>query len=129
MLTQEVLVEAPGRPGTLGRVFSALARAGVETLGVATQTYLEDGRRWRRVRLLFRDQTEGAAALKHEGLSVRVQDVVYLQAEASVARLDWALDRLAAAGIEVDTLYHGYAPGGPGLVLVVDNPAKAAELL
>lgn len=129
MLTQEVVVETPDRPGALGRVFSALARAGVETLGVAAETYHEGGRRWRRVRLLFRDQTGGAAALKHAGFSVRVQDVVYLQVEASVARLDWAIERLAEAGIEAETLYHAYAPGGPGLVLVVDNAAKAAELL
>lgn len=129
MLTQEIVVEAPNRPDTLGRIFSALAREGIETLGVATETYLEGGRRWRRVRFLFREQADGAAVLKHNGFSVRVQDVVYLQADASVARLDWAIDRLSQAGIEVETLYHAYAPGGPGLVLVVANPAKAAELL
>lgn len=129
MLTEEVQLAIREAPGALSELFHTLAKAGVETLGVATERSLEGGRAQHRVHLLLRDRTEGAAALKNAGYAVRVRPVLYLQVEASVARLDWALSRLHEAGIEVETLYHAYAPGGPGLVLVVENPRKAAELL
>ncbi|MDX1612517.1 MAG: hypothetical protein R3185_09110 [Candidatus Thermoplasmatota archaeon] len=129
MLTEEVVLKAPDRPDTLRNVFGALARAHVETLGLATERYTESGGPFRRIRFLFRDRTEGAAALKNEGYSVRVNQVVYLQVEASVARLDWAIHRLDDAGIKVETVYHAYAPGGPGLVIVCENAEKASEIL
>ncbi len=134
MLFDEVTVETAPGAGELGRALETLARAGVSVLGIASTPEVPSApgvhpnRARNRIRLVLDDPIEGAAALKHQGWSVRVRDALGVPTARPV-ELEAALAELATLGMDVRALYLARTHDGVHPVLSLDNAEKAALVL
>ena len=81
------------------------------------------------IRMVVNDIGKAAAALREEGFSVKISDVLCLETPDLPGELHKNLKVLSGAGINLSYMY-GYSNGGTArLIIKVSDPVKAMQLL
>jgi len=114
------------KPGELGRVAAALARAGVNIKTVAAMVIGNQGM----VRLIADDVDATRHALNEAHIRFEESEVVTTLRENRAGELEDVADRLANAGINLQALYVVGLEGDlVELAVVADDAKKAKKLL
>ena len=121
MFDVEILLE--DCPGSLGRMGTALAQAGISVEGGGA--WVTNGRGV--AHFLFKDGAAASKALGNAGITVgRVREVVLLGLKQAVpGQLGILTGRMADAGVNIETLYSDH---DHQLVLVTDRPEEAQRV-
>ncbi|MBR0597567.1 ACT domain-containing protein [Sinanaerobacter chloroacetimidivorans] len=81
------------------------------------------------LRMIVSDIEKAASVLKENDFSVKITDVICIEAPDIPGSLHKILEGLTGAGINLSYMY-GYSNGGKArLILKVSNPEKALEIL
>ena len=123
-------IRLPNRPGELARVARQLANAGVNIRSVVCLTLGGEGV----VEFLVDDLVAATRSLGPEGTAVREVRVVVTPIPTEVINQPGALatlaEALAAAGINIESLYAAIGPNGEvQSVLGCSDPEKAEPLM
>lgn len=123
--TTQLTVSAESKPGVLAKVSDALAKAGVNILGVCAGEASGRGK----IRLLVSDLAHAQAALAAAKIRCGEEPALLLSMEDRPGALAAATAKLAAARINVKCAYATASGGRAQVVLVVADPDRAARAL
>jgi hypothetical protein len=123
----ELSVVLPNRPGTLGEVANALAKAKVNLLAIDASGGFE----YNIVRIIPDKVPRARAVLRRKGLDVGETKVLCIPAKDQPGALARVADALGDAKINIDYLYAtGGRPPSEALIVVhVSDVRKAAKAL
>ena len=126
--TEELTIQIPDRPGTLGRACRALSDRGVNIL--ALQSY-PASKEASLVRFVVDNPRLAKSALATEGLSYTEAEVVQVELSHRPGELAQAASRLGEADIKIDYAYCGVEPRThtPLAILGVADAALATAVL
>jgi hypothetical protein len=126
-IKKELSVVLPNRPGTLGDLTAALARAKVNLLGVDASGGFE----YNIVRFVPDNPRKAKAVIKRYGLDVGETDVVCVPVKDEAGALAEIAGKLGRARINIDYLYGtgGKQSAEAWLVLHSADNKKAGRLL
>jgi hypothetical protein len=114
------------KPGELGRVANALARAGVNIKTVAAMVIGNQGM----VRLICDDVDAARHALQEANIRFEEREVVTTLRENRAGELAEVADKLGNAGLNLEAVYVVGLEGDLiELAVIVDDPKKAKKLL
>lgn len=126
-LGHQISVFLENRPGTLGSVIDALREAGVNMLALSLSEGLEIGY----LRVTVDKLADARHALQKSGNLVLEREVLLLEVANVPGGLASAIDRLAAANINIEYAYSADSPTPATSMIVVRvaDPAAALKLL
>ncbi len=115
------------KPGELAKVCELLGNNGVNIKAIAS----ERSAKRPMVKIVTDDEVTAKAALSRvPGISFDLKDVIVVRLLDKPGELAKITKRLAKAAINVDSIYLlGKTEGTTEMVLTVDNPKKAEEVL
>ena len=123
---QAVKFTAPDEPGTMGKVLSKLAEAGINV--VAFSAWVEDGHG--EFRLYVEDSKKAAEAIKGAGCLPEMEEVIVVTAENRVGVAAEIGRKLGDAGVNIVKTFATSGVGGAGtVVLMTDDNDKAVAAL
>lgn len=126
-MIQQILVVAPNAPGTLTQITTALAKAGINLVGIEANSAHELGTLTIRVADKV-DQT--LQVLSELGFSAVHQDVLIIQLHDHPGALASVANRLSEAGIDLRSIHFLRRHNGHALVcLSTSNDKLSAQLL
>jgi hypothetical protein len=128
MITRtELSIVLPNRPGTLGEVANALARAKVNLLAIDASGGFE----YNIVRIVPDKAAKARAVLRRRGLDVGETKVLCIPAKDQPGALARVADALGGARVNIDYLYAtaGTAPSEAVIVAHVSDTRKALKAL
>ena len=123
----ELSIVLPNRPGTLGEVANALAKAKINLLAIDASGGFE----YNIVRLVPDKVPKARAVLRRKGLDVGETKVLCIPAKDQPGALARVADALGDARINIDYLYAtaGSSPSEALIVVHVSDVRKAAKAL
>jgi hypothetical protein len=114
------------KPGELGRVANALARAGVNIKSVAAMAFGHQGQ----VRIIADDVVAARGALKESNIPFEETELVTVLKENRAGELADVADRLSGAGVNLQAMYIVGLEGDLiELAVAADDPKKAKKVL
>ena len=122
---QLVAIFAENKPGQTARVTGILANAHIN---IRCATLASTGK-FGVMKLLVNDPELACEALKHEGFPATLIEVLAVQVPDKAGALHAIADCLARQGLNLDNLSGFVVNGQAVLVLEVQNPAQAREIL
>jgi hypothetical protein len=123
---QEVTVRTPNEVGTMGKVFSLIAKAGVNVK--AFIAYVESNQGV--FKLITSDNAKVAGVLEGAGYAAEMSDVVAVTCTDAIGTGADMGTKLGSAGINIDYTYaSGTGTGDAVAVFSVDNVDKAVKAL
>ena len=127
MKIHELSVFLENRPGHLSVPCKALASAGINIVALS----LSDTHRFGVLRLIVRDWRRARDVLTSAGCVVKVVEVVAVEVPDRPGGLEGVLEKVEAAGINVEYMYPlSVRRGGrAALLLRFDEPDRAVSLL
>lgn len=127
-MIQQLRVKLPNQPGTLLRMVSALADAGVDMKALEVS---ERGEGFGEANLIVSDLDKAKAALEATDHECAVEEALGVELDDRVGGLAAILKVLAGEGINVRQLYAfvGRVEGKSLALVSVNDPARAATLL
>ncbi len=111
----------PNQPGTLARTAAAFGEAEVNIEGIVG---MPGGRR---VSLVVDDEGKARAVLRELGLAFEEMEAWLLDLPNRPGELEKLLERLAAAGVNLDSIYPAVEPNT--VILTADSLDKARKIL
>jgi hypothetical protein len=126
-IQKELSFVLPNRPGTLGKVTSAMAAKGVNLLSLDAGGGLDHNI----VRLVPSDANKAMAVLKKHRLDVGTHNVLCVKLSDKPGAIGRAATALGQAGINIEYLYAtgGHAGGQALVVLRTSDNHKAQKVL
>lgn len=128
-MIEQLRVKLPNRPGTLERMVSALAEAGVDMK--ALQVSVRGGGEAGEANLIVSDLEKASRALEASGHELRVEQALAVEMDDRVGGLAAMLRVLADEGVNVQQLYAFVTrvQGKSLAMLSVDDLPRAKQLL
>jgi hypothetical protein len=120
---REFQLTVQNRPGSFAKVAAALAEVGVSIEVAAGMGRRNEGM----IRLVADDASKARKVLRSLGISFEEKEVLVVDVGGHPRELAGVLDRLANAGVNVESVYA--AVGRNKLVLAVDHLDRAKEAL
>jgi hypothetical protein len=123
---RDFTVHLSHKPGELGRVANALARAGVNIKSVAAMAFNHQGQ----IRIIADDVVAARDALKQSNIPFEESELVTVLRENRAGELADVADRLANASVNLQALYIVGLEGDLiELAVAVDDVKKAKKVL
>ena len=124
---KEILAVTENRAGVLGRISSAITKAGVNITAICACA--ESGKA--HFKIVTADNGKAVSALKADGYEAKERDAVKVVLENKIGALQEMSEKLAGANIDLDCIYgtvgEGSAPAS--IIFSSNNDAKAISLL
>lgn len=121
---KELRVTMSDKPGSLAKLAEALGRAGVNIEAISAATAAGSGD----IRLLVADTAAARKALSSTGITVvGEREMAFIDLEDRPGSLAAAASKLAAAQVNIDTIYVVGATGGKKQLAVGSADAAAAR--
>jgi hypothetical protein len=128
--TRAFIVSLEDKPGKLGELTRAVANANINITGIDV---IPNGGHTASVRLLVSDPAKMDQMLHQKGIQFQSFDVLSVRMPNRPGSLAEVSERLAKAGLDIETLY-GFAGQGPSgqeseVVLQVRDVTQAEQIL
>ena len=122
---QQLSVFLENREGRLDEVLKVLAENEVNIVALS----LADTSDYGMLRMVVSEPQKGRAALKEEGITAMLTDVVALRVPHATGSLSKAMHYLVTGGVNVEYMYAFANGNDAAAVLKSDDPGKVVEIL
>ena len=122
---QQLSVFLENREGRLDEVLKVLAENEVNIVALS----LADTSDYGMLRMIVSEPQKGRTALKEEGITAMLTDVVALRVPHATGSLSKAMHYLVTGGVNVEYMYAFANGNDAAAVLKSDDPGKVVEIL
>ncbi len=122
---QQLSVFLENREGRLDEVLKVLAEKDVNIVALS----LADTSDYGMLRMIVSDPEKGRAALKEEGITAMLTDVVALRVPHATGSLSKAMHQIVEGQVNLEYMYAFANGGDAAAVLKSDNPDKVIQIL
>lgn len=122
---QQLSVFMENREGRLDEILNILAKAGVNIVALS----LADTSEYGMLRMIVSDPYKGRAALKDEGITAMLTDVVALRVPHATGSLGKAMHQIVEGEVNIEYMYAFANGSDAAAVLKSDDPARVIDIL
>lgn len=122
---QQLSVFLENREGRLDDVLDVLAKNGVNIVALS----LADTSEYGMLRMIVSDPQKGKAALKEDGITAMLTDVVALRVPHAAGSLSKAMHQIVEGKVNIEYMYAFANGSDAAAVLKSDEPLKVVEIL
>lgn len=122
---QQLSVFMENREGRLDEILNILAKAGVNIVALS----LADTSEYGMLRMIVSDPHKGRAALKDEGITAMLTDVVALRVPHATGSLSKAMHQIVEGEVNIEYMYAFANGSDAAAVLKSDDPARVIDIL
>ena len=122
---QQLSVFMENREGRLDEVLKILSEAGVNIVALS----LADTSEYGMLRMIVSDPHKGRAALKDEGITAMLTDVVALRVPHATGSLSKAMHQIVEGEVNIEYMYAFANGSDAAAVLKSDDPARVIDIL
>lgn len=122
---QQLTVFLENREGRLDDVLKVLAKTDVDIVALS----LADTSDYGMLRMIVSDPHKGRAALKEEGITAMLTDVVALRVPHATGSLSKAMHQIVEGEVNIEYMYAFANGNDAAAVLKSDNPARVVDIL
>ena len=122
---QQLSVFLENREGRLEEVLEVLARNDVNIVALS----LADTSDYGMLRMIVSDPHKGRAALKEDGITAMLTDVVALRVPHATGSLSKAMHQIVEGDVNIDYMYAFANGSDAAAVLKSDDPARVIDIL
>jgi len=113
------------REGRLDEILKILSEAGVNIVALS----LADTSEYGMLRMIVSDPHKGRAALKNEGITAMLTDVVALRVPHATGSLSKAMHQIVEGEVNIEYMYAFANGSDAAAVLKSDDPARVIDIL
>ena len=113
------------REGRLDEILTRLSEAGVNIVALS----LADTSEYGMLRMIVSDPHKGRAALKNEGITAMLTDVVALRVPHATGSLSKAMHQIVEGEVNIEYMYAFANGSDAAAVLKSDDPARVIDIL
>ena len=122
---QQLSVFMENREGRLDEILKILSEAGVNIVALSVADTSEYGM----LRMIVSDPHKGRAALKDEGITAMLTDVVALRVPHATGSLSKAMHQIVEGEVNIEYMYAFANGSDAAAVLKSDDPARVIDIL
>ena len=122
---QQLSVFMENREGRLDEILKILSEAGVNIVALS----LADTSEYGMLRMIVSDPHKGRAALKDEGITAMLTDVVALRVPHATGSLSKAMHQIVEGEVNIEYMYAFSNGSDAAAVLKSDDPARVIDIL
>ena len=122
---QQLSVFMENREGRLDEILKILSEAGVNIVALS----LADTSEYGMLRMIVSDPHKGRAALKDEGITAMLTDVVALRVPHATGSLSKAMHQIVEVEVNIEYMYAFANGSDAAAVLKSDDPARVIDIL
>ena len=122
---QQLSVFMENREGRLDEILKILSEAGVKIVALS----LADTSEYGMLRMIVSDPHKGRAALKDEGITAMLTDVVALRVPHATGSLSKAMHQIVEGEVNIEYMYAFANGSDAAAVLKSDDPARVIDIL
>ena len=122
---QQLSVFMENREGRLDEILKILSEAGVNIVALS----LADTSEYGMLRMIVSDPHKGRAALKDEGITAMLTDVVALRVRHATGSLSKAMHQIVEGEVNIEYMYAFANGSDAAAVLKSDDPARVIDIL
>ena len=122
---QQLSVFMENREGRLDEILKILSEAGVNIVALS----LADTSEYGMLRMIVSDPHKGRAALKDEGITAMLTDVVALRVPHATGALSKAMHQIVEGEVNIEYMYAFANGSDAAAVLKSDDPARVIDIL
>ena len=122
---QQLSVFMENREGRLDEILKILSEAGVNIVALS----LADTSEYGMLRMIVSDPHKGRAALKDEGITAMLTDVVALRVPHATGSLSKAMHQIVEGEVNIEYMYAFATGSDAAAVLKSDDPARVIDIL
>ena len=122
---QQLSVFMENREGRLDEILKILSEAGVNIVALS----LADTSEYGMLRMIVSDPHKGRAALKDEGVTAMLTDVVALRVPHATGSLSKAMHQIVEGEVNIEYMYAFANGSDAAAVLKSDDPARVIDIL
>lgn len=122
---QQLSVFLENREGRLDDVLKVLAKTDVDIVALS----LADTSDYGMLRMIVSDPHKGRAALKEEGITAMLTDVVALRVPHATGSLSKAMHQIVEGEVNIEYMYAFANGNDAAAVLKSDDPARVVDIL
>ena len=122
---QQLSVFMENREGRLDEILKILSEAGVNIVALS----LADTSEYGMLRMIVSDPHKGRAALKDEGITAMLTDVVALRVAHATGSLSKAMHQIVEGEVNIEYMYAFANGSDAAAVLKSDDPARVIDIL
>ena len=122
---QQLSVFMENREGRLDEIPKILSEAGVNIVALS----LADTSEYGMLRMIVSDPHKGRAALKNEGITAMLTDVVALRVPHATGSLSKAMHQIVEGEVNIEYMYAFANGSDAAAVLKSDDPARVIDIL
>ena len=122
---QQLSVFMENREGRLDEILKILSEAGVNIVALS----LADTSEYGMLRMIVSDPHKGRAALKNEGITAMLTDVVALRVPHATGSLRKAMHQIVEGEVNIEYMYAFANGSDAAAVLKSDDPARVIDIL
>ena len=122
---QQLSVFMENREGRLDEILKILSEAGVNIVALS----LADTSEYGMLRMIVSDPHKGRAALKDEGITAMLTDVVALRVPHATGSLSKAMHQIVEGEVNIEYMYAFVNGSDAAAVLKSDDPARVIDIL
>ena len=122
---QQFAVFMENREGRLDEILKILSEAGVNIVALS----LADTSEYGMLRMIVSDPHKGRAALKNEGITAMLTDVVALRVPHATGSLSKAMHQIVEGEVNIEYMYAFANGSDAAAVLKSDDPASVIGIL
>jgi len=122
---QQLSVFMENREGRLDEILKILSEAGGNILAPS----LADTSEYGMLRMIVSDPHKGRAALKNEGITAMLTDVVALRVPHATGSLSKAMHQIVEGEVNIEYMYAFANGSDAAAVLKSDDPARVIDIL
>ena len=122
---QQLSVFMENREGRLDEILKILSEAGVNIVALS----LADTSEYGMLRMIVSDPHKGRAALKNEGITAMLTDVVALRVPHATGSLSKAMHQIVEGEVNIEYMYAFANGSDAAAVLKSDDPARVIDIL
>ena len=122
---QQLSVFMENREGRLDEILKILSEAGVNIVALT----LADTSEYGMLRMIVSDPHKGRAALKDEGITAMLTDVVALRVPHATGSLSKAMHQIVEGEVNIEYMYAFANGSDAAAVLKSDDPARVIDIL
>ena len=124
-MIQQLSVFMENREGRLDEILKILSEAGVNIVALS----LADTSEYGMLRMIVSDPHKGRAALKNEGITAMLTDVVALRVPHATGSLSKAMHQIVEGEVNIEYMYAFANGSDAAAVLKSDDPARVIDIL
>ena len=122
---QQLSVFMENREGRLDEILKILSEAGVNIVALS----LADTSEYGMLRMIVSDPHKGRAALKDEGITAMLTDVVAFRVPHATGSLSKAMHQIVEGEVNIEYMYAFANGSDAAAVLKSDDPARVIDIL